>query len=133
TGALGAHEREPLLAQMRDEVAALVLRDNYLQGQALSVAEAKGPAALNRQVLLIRELEKAGRLDRALEFLPDDEEIAARAAAHRGLTRPELAVLLAYSKMSLDRELLQSALTDAPEVVAELLAYFPAAFRARVP
>src|SRR4029077_1261978 len=133
TGALGAHEREPLLAQMRDEVAALVLRDNYLQGQALSVAEAKGPAALNRQALLIHELEKAGRLDRALEFLPDDEEIAARAAAHRGLTRPELAVLLAYSKMSLDRELLQSDLTDAPELAAELLAYFPAALRERFP
>jgi glutamate dehydrogenase len=133
TGALGAHEREPLLAQMKDEVAALVLRDNYLQGQALSVAEARGPAAFNRQVLLIRELEKAGRLDQALEFLPDDEEIAARAAAHRGLTRPELAVLLAYSKMSLDRELLQSDLPDAPELVAELLTYFPSALRKRFP
>src|SRR5205085_8639098 len=121
TGALGAHEREPLLAQIKDEVAALVLRDNYLQGQALSVAEARGPAALNRQVLLILALEKAGRLDRALEFLPDDEEISARAAAHQGLTRPELAVLLAYTKMSLDRELLQSDFTDAPELIAELL------------
>ena len=133
TGALGAHEREPLLAQLKDDVAVLVLRDNYLQGQALSVAEAKGPAAINRQVLLIRELEKTGRLDRALEFLPDDEEIAARAAAHRGLTRPELAVLLAYSKMSLDRELLQSDLPDAPELVAELLTYFPSALRERFP
>ena len=133
TGALGAEEREPLLVQMKDEVAALVLRDNYLQGQALSVAEAKRPAAFNRQVLLIRELEKAGRLDRALEFLPDDEEIAARAAAHRGLTRPELAVLLAYAKMSLDRDLLQSDLPDAPELVAELLAYFPCALRERFP
>src|SRR4029077_11062010 len=133
TGALGAHEREPLLAQLKDDVAVLVLRDNYLQGQALSVAEAKGPAAINRQVLLIREHEKTGRLDRALEFLPDDEEIAARAAAHRGLTRPELAVLLAYSKMSLDRELLQSDLPDAPELVAELLTYFPSALRERFP
>jgi glutamate dehydrogenase len=132
-GALDAHEREPLLAQMKDEVAALVLRDNYLQGEALSVAEAKGGAALNRQALLIRELEKAGRLDRALEFLPDDEEIAARGAAHQGLTRPELAVLLAYSKMSLDHELLQSDLPDAPELAAELRAYFPATLRERFP
>ena len=91
---------------MTDEVAALVLRDNYLQGEALSVAEARGAGALDRQARLIRDLERAGRLDRALEFLPDDETLAARAAARRGLTRPELAVLLAYAKMSLDHELL---------------------------
>src|SRR5207302_427416 len=103
-GALGQEEREPLLAEMAEDVAALVLRDNYLQGEALSVAEARGPAALDRQARLIRELERAGRLDRALEFLPDDEALAAR----QGLTRPELAVLLAYAKMSLDSELLAS-------------------------
>ncbi len=131
TGALAAPEREPLLAQMTDEVAALVLRDNYLQGEALSVAEARGPGALDRQVRLIRELQKAGRLDRALEFLPDDEELAALAAARRGLTRPELAVLLAYAKMSLDHELLQSDLPDAPELTGELCGYFPAALRER--
>ncbi|HEV8678985.1 MAG TPA: NAD-glutamate dehydrogenase domain-containing protein, partial [Stellaceae bacterium] len=80
-GALGPQEREPLLAEMADDVAALVLRDNYLQGEALSVAEARGRAALDRQARLIRDLERAGRLDRALEFLPDDEALAARAAA----------------------------------------------------
>jgi glutamate dehydrogenase len=131
TGALGAQEREPLLAQMTDDVAALVLRDNYLQGEALSVAEARGPAALDRQARLIRELEKSGRLDRALEFLPSDEEIAIRAAARRGLTRPELSVLLAYAKMSLDHELLQSDLPDAPELAVELRHYFPPALRDR--
>src|SRR6202035_512822 len=89
------------------------------------------PAAFSRQVLLIRELEKAGRLDRALEFLPDDEELAARATAHRGLTRPELSVLLAYAKMSLDEALLQSDLPDAPELAGELRAYFPPALRGR--
>src|SRR5258706_49382 len=88
------HQRDPVLAQMAEDVAALVLRDNYLQGEALSVAEARGPAALDRQIRLIRDLERAGRLDRALEFLPDDEALATRAAARRGLTRPELAVLL---------------------------------------
>jgi glutamate dehydrogenase len=131
TGALGAQEREPLLAQMTDDVAALVLRDNYLQGEALSVAEARGPAALDRQARLIRELEKAGRLDRALEFLPDDEELAARATARRGLTRPELSVLLAYAKMSLDEALLQSDLPDAPELAGEQRLYFPRALRER--
>ena len=118
---------------MTDDVAALVLRDNYLQGEALSVAEARGPGVLDRHARLIRELEKPGghgiRLDRALEFLPDDEELAARAAARRGLTRPELAVLLAYAKMSLDHELLQSDLPDAPELADELCAYFPPALR----
>ncbi|HYM74317.1 MAG TPA: NAD-glutamate dehydrogenase, partial [Stellaceae bacterium] len=139
TGALGVQERDPLLAQMTADVAALVLRDNYLQGEALSVAAARGAGegagefsgALDRQARLIRDLEKAGRLDRALEFLPDDEEIAARAAAHRGLTRPELAVLLAYAKMSLDQDLLQSDLPDAPELEDELRGYFPAVLRER--
>jgi glutamate dehydrogenase len=131
TGALAASERDPLLAQMTGDVAALVLRDNYLQGEALSVAEARGPAALDRQARLIRELEKSGRLDRALEFLPDDEELAARATARRGLVRPELSVLLAYAKMSLDHELLQSDLPDAPELADEVCAYFPLVLRER--
>ncbi len=130
-GTLGQQEREPLLAQMTDDVAALVLRDNYLQGEALSVAEARGPAALDRQVRLIRDLERAGRLDRALEFLPDDETLAARAAARQRLTRPELAVLLAYAKMSLDHDLLASDLPDQPELAADLRDYFPSALRAR--
>ncbi len=130
-GALGRQEREPLLAQMTDDVAALVLRDNYLQGEALSVAEARGAAALDRQARLIRDLERAGRLDRALEFLPDDETLAARAAARRGLTRPELAVLLAYAKMSLDQDLLASDLPDLPELAADLRDYFPPALRER--
>ncbi|MBV8888659.1 MAG: NAD-glutamate dehydrogenase [Alphaproteobacteria bacterium] len=130
-GQLGRQEREPLLAQMTGDVAALVLRDNYLQGEALSVAEARSPTGLDRQIRVIRELERAGRLDRALEFLPDDETLAARAAAKQGLTRPELAVLLAYAKMSLDAELLASDLPDGPELADELAAYFPPALRER--
>jgi glutamate dehydrogenase len=129
TGALAEPEREPLLARMTDDVAALVLRDNYLQGEALSVAEARGPATLDQQARLIRELEKSGRLDRTLEFLPDESEIAARAAARRGLMRPELSVLLAYAKMSLDHEVVQSDLPDAPELAEELRLYFPPALR----
>jgi glutamate dehydrogenase len=131
-GALPRQEREPLLHRMTDDVATLVLRDNYLQGEALSVAEARGGAALDRQVLLIRDLERTGRLDRALEFLPDDETLAARAADRRGLTRPELAVLLAYAKMGLDAELLASDLPDLPELAPELEGYFPSALRERL-
>jgi len=130
-GVLGREEREPLLAQMTGDVAALVLRDNYLQGEALSVAEARGPASLDRQTRLIRDLERAGRLDRALEFLPGEETLAARALSRRGLTRPELAVLLAYAKMSLDQDLLLSDLPDLSELAADLRDYFPPALRER--
>jgi glutamate dehydrogenase len=134
-GALGRQERDPLLAQMTDEVAALVLRDNYLQGEALSVAEAAGAAdffgTLDREARLIRELERAGRLDRGLEALPDEETVAARARTRRGLTRPELAVLLAYAKMSLDQDLLASDLPDLPELAGDLAGYFPAALGRR--
>ena len=131
TGALGRQERDPLLAQMTEDVGALVLRDNYLQGEALSVAEARGPSALDRQTRLIRELERAGRLDRALEYLPDDEALASRAASRRGLTRPELAVLLAHAKMSLDADVLASELPDLPELAGDLHDYFPPALRDR--
>jgi len=130
-GGLGRQERDPLLAQMAEDVAALVLRDNFLQGEALSVAEARGAGALDRQIRLIRDLERIGRLDRALEFLPDDEALASRAAARRGLTRSELAVLLAYAKMSLDEDLLASDLPDAPELAGDLREYFPPALRER--
>ncbi len=132
TGALTAEERESLLHGMAGDVAAQVLRDNYLQGEALSVAEARGAAALDSQARLIRDLERSGRLDRELEFLPDDETIAARAAQRRGLVRPELAVLLAYAKMALDGEIAASDLPDAPELAEELRGYFPAALRDRL-
>jgi glutamate dehydrogenase len=131
-GELPAEEREPLLHAMTEDVAALVLRDNYLQGQALSVAETRSVSALDRQIRLIRELEKSGRLDRALEFLPDDDALASRAAHRQGLTRPELAVLLAYSKMALDAELLDSDLPDAPKLESDLYGYFPAGLRERL-
>jgi glutamate dehydrogenase len=132
SGALAAEDRQPLLAEMADEVAALVLRDNYLQGEALSAAEARGVVSLDRQLRMIRELERAGRLDRTLEFLPDDEILAARSAQGRGLVRPELAVLLAYAKMTLYEALLASALPDAAELADELRSYFPAAVRHRL-
>ncbi len=118
---------------MTDDVAALVLRDNYLQGEALSVAEARGrmrsgarpPGAADPRS------RTPGRLDRALEFLPDDETLAARAAARRGLTRPELAVLLAYAKMSLDHDLLRLRPARPARVGRRSARYFPPALRER--
>ena len=77
----------------------------------------------------MRSLERAGKLDRALEFLPDDETLAERQSEHLGLTRPELAVLLAYSKIAVYQELLQSDLPDEPLLVEDLLLYFPVPLR----
>jgi len=132
SGVLAAEQRQPLLVEMSGEVASLVLRDNYLQGDALSAAEARGAVSLDRQLRMIRDLERDGRLDRAIEFLPDDESLAARAAQGRGLVRPELAVLLAYAKMTLYEALLASTLPDATELVRELRSYFPTAVQNRL-
>jgi glutamate dehydrogenase len=132
SGALATEERDPLLAIMAGDVASLVLRDNYLQGEALSIAEARGAVSLDRQQRMIRELGRSGRLNRSLEFLPDDETLAARSAQGRGLVRPELAVLLAYAKMTLYEELLASSLPDIPELVEQLRCYFPAIIRDRL-
>ena len=95
---------------MTDDVAALVLRDNNFQTQALSVTGRIAPQLLDAHQRFIQFLEKTGRLNRALEFLPADEEIAERRAAGKGLTSPERAVLLAYSKIWLYDELLASTL-----------------------
>ena len=133
SGKLKPAERGKFLASMTDEVGHLVLADNYLQTGALSMAEAEAGAQLDQHVRLIRSLERAGKLDRAIEFLPNDEALTQRAAVKRGLTRPELAVLLAYAKNSVYAELLNSDLPDAPELEAELLDYFPERMRKLAP
>jgi glutamate dehydrogenase len=130
-GSLSLEDRNALLEEMTEEVAALVLRDNYLQTQALSVAEAQGQALLDPQQRMLRGLERSGHLDRGLEALPDDEEIAERQAAGTGLTRPELAVLLAYSKIFLYGFLVRSTLVDDPLLGTDLSLYFPHPLRAR--
>jgi len=128
---LTRRQRDELLAAMTDEVAQHVLRHNYLQSQRLTLAAARGSAGIARAGAMMRAMERQGRLDRALEYLPDEEVLADRAAKHRGLTRPELAVLLAYAKMSLYDALLESDLPDAPLLEADLAAYFPAPLRER--
>jgi glutamate dehydrogenase len=126
-GDMTLKQRDRLLVEMTDEVASLVLRDNYLQTQALSVAEQQGWYRIDQQGRFMRALERAGKLDRAIEFLPDDETIKTRLAHRQGLTRPEQAVLLAYSKMTLYEELLPSDLPDDAQLVDDLVHYFPAA------
>ena len=125
-GRVTLEQRNALLATMTDDVAHLVLEDNYYQTQALSVGVHTARKLLEQQQRFIRFLEKEGRLNRALEFLPDDETIAERRAAGRALTGPERAVLLAYSKMWLFDELLASDLPEDPWVATALVNYFPA-------
>jgi glutamate dehydrogenase len=122
-------QRNQLLASMTEEVAELVLRDNYEQNQALSLAQLQAPAMLDEQVGFIRYLEQTGKLNRAIEFLPNEEQVAERRRAKQGLTRPELAILLAYSKILLFEELLISNLPDLPELENNLVHYFPTPIR----
>jgi len=128
-GDLTLKQRNQLLAEMTDDVAALVLRDNYFQTQVLSVTNRIAPQLLDAQARFMRYLEKAGRLNRRIEFLPSDEEIEARRAAGLGLTTPEHAVLLAYSKIWLNDELISSPLTEDPWIATALLRYFPPALQ----
>ncbi|EWY40487.1 NAD-glutamate dehydrogenase [Skermanella stibiiresistens SB22] len=128
-GDMTMKQRDQVLASMTDEVADLVLSDNYLQTQAISVAGMGGADLLEGQVRFMRQLEKSGHLNRPIEFLPDDEEISSRTARGQALTRPELAVLLAYSKITLYDELLASNLPDDPRMAEDLAKYFPKALR----
>lgn len=125
SGLLKPEDREPLLAEMTDEVGKLVLKDNYFQTQSLSVSGVRGEKLLDAQARFMRHQEKTGRLNRAVEFLPSDDEINQRKEKNIGLTAPERAVLLAYSKMELYDELLASDLVDDPYVAEALVSYFP--------
>ena len=124
-GEMTLKQRNTLLAEMTDEVGELVLRDNYFQTQALSLARTRTALWLDPEARLMRYLERGGRLNRAIEFLPADEDIDARRASGGGLTTPERAVLMAYSKMWLYDVLLGSDLPDQPFVADGLPAYFP--------
>jgi len=125
--------RNTLLAAMTDEVAALVLRNNYQQTLALSLAERRGMEDLGFQQRLMQTLEARGLLDRAVEFLPDDMELGERARRLQPLTRPELSVLLAYAKLSLSDDLLASPVPDDPYLGRELNRYFPPSVSTRFP
>ena len=123
--------RDRLLAQMTTDVAALVLRTNYLQSQAISTLEARAHERVNEQAYAIRALERSGELDRALEFLPNDAAIGERVQRGRGLSRPELAILLSYSKIWLYQKVIESDLPEDPYLSNELERYFPRALLAR--
>jgi glutamate dehydrogenase len=128
-GALGFEKRNNLLAKMTDEVAELVLEDNRLQSLALSIAEAGGAQALPGQVRTIELLEAAGRLDRKVEGLESSDDLIRRSQENRGLTRPELAVVLSISKIVLQDAAEDLKLSADKVVLPQLFDAFPKPMR----
>jgi len=124
-GDLTEKQRNSLLTKMTDEVGGLVLRDNYLQTQAISLIEAEGADTLENQGRLIRMFERLGLLNRAVEFLPDDEALTERAANRQSLTRPEISVLFSYCKLWLYDDILESDLPDDRHLAEDVIRYFP--------
>ncbi|MEV4343386.1 NAD-glutamate dehydrogenase [Actinoplanes sp. NPDC049596] len=130
-GELTLPERDELLAAMTDEVAALVLRDNYEQAQALGNARSQAHSLLPVHRRMLTWLEESGQLNRELEALPSDAELATRYENGEGLTAPEFAVLLAYVKIAAEREVLADELVDEPWTTSVLHKYFPTPLRER--
>ena len=128
-GGLDEPGRVELLASMTDEVAGMVLRDNYEQNVLLGNARAQGGAMLPVHEGLMRVLERRGDLDRELEFLPSSSEVEQRIEAGEGLTSPELSVLIAYSKLALKEDILASATPDDSATERLLASYFPEKIR----
>jgi glutamate dehydrogenase len=124
-GSLTMEERDELLAAAADEVCDLVLYDNYLQAQILSQEQETAQQRVEAHEMLMRELELEGLLHRELEALPPSDQLAERQRQGRGLTRPELAVLLAYAKRSLYPKVLASTIPDDPALDSVLRTYFP--------
>ncbi|HSK84821.1 MAG TPA: NAD-glutamate dehydrogenase [Rubrobacter sp.] len=130
-GDMTEKQRNELLASMTDEVGNLVLRDNYQQTQAISQALALAYSMVDVHARYIHALEHEGRLDRGLEFLPSDEELGERRSENKGLTAPELAILLSYSKITIYQDLLSSDAPEDPYLSRELERYFPTPLRER--
>ena len=130
-GDLTAKQRNQLLADMTDDVAAHVLSDNEAQNVALAIGRIQAGPMIDVHTRYLRSLEQEGLIDRDLEFLPSEKQLREREAAGQGLTTPEMAVLLAYTKTTNVAELLTSDLPEEPYLLPELIGYFPAALRER--
>src|SRR5690606_40561034 len=111
-GDLTEKQRNQLLSDMTEDVAALVLKNNYLQTQALSLAHSQALARMGEYRRFIQRMEMEGRLVRQLESLPEDEALLERQANQQSLTRPELAVLMSYAKAMLKEVLGTRSLSD---------------------
>ena len=132
-GNVSEQGRNALLAEMQDDVAALVLRDNYEQAQAVSRSATLAGSMLEVHERYIHALEQSGVLNRELEFLPSNEVLAERKTAGGGLTTPEFAILLSYTKIALSEQLIASDLPEDSYLSAELERYFPRLLRERFP
>ncbi|MDI9836462.1 NAD-glutamate dehydrogenase [Streptomyces sp. KAU_LT] len=132
-GDMTVKQRNKLLAEMTDEVGRLVLRNNYAQNTAIANALAQSKDMLHAQQRFMKHLVREGHLDRALEFLPTDRQIRERLSHDHGLTGPETAVLMAYTKITVAEELLHTSLPDDPYLSTLLHSYFPTALRERFP
>jgi glutamate dehydrogenase len=130
-GELGSAERDEFLAAMTDEVAALVLHDNQQQARALATNGMWAPGLAAVHLRYVQFLEDTQKLNRELERLPSEDLFIERRAAGEGFTTPELAVLLAYTKLMIYDELLQSDVPEEPHLQDELERYFPTALRDR--
>ncbi|WP_061299405.1 NAD-glutamate dehydrogenase [Herbidospora cretacea] len=128
-GDLTEKQRNGLLAEMTGEVGELVLRDNHAQNVVLAAARKQAADMLHIHTRYLRRLERQGQLNRALEFLPTDKVLAERRQSGLGLTAPEFSVLLAYTKLVVDQEILASDLPDDPTLREWLVSYFPSALR----
>ncbi|MCK0163879.1 NAD-glutamate dehydrogenase [Marinobacter sp. S6332] len=124
-GDLTAKQRNVMLEDMTSDVSALVLKNNYRQTQAISIANEDAAARLEEYRRLMNTFESEGKLNRALEFLPDDEALNERKLNKQGLTRPELAVMIAYVKGDLKQTLIDSSLPDIPILAREMYKVFP--------
>ncbi len=124
-------KRNALLASMTDDIASAVLRNNYLQTQAISMSEIRSLERIDETARLITNLERTGLLDRDLEYLPEDSEIEERRARKQGFTRPELAVVLSYAKIDLYNGLIDSSETLEDFLRIDPLRYFPNILRRR--
>jgi glutamate dehydrogenase len=121
--------RNKLLEKMTDDVARLVLRNNYQQAQAISLTELQAKENLQIHDDFIKDLEREKGLSRKIEGLPDEEKIETRLRIGKGLTRPELAVLVSYAKITFTQDLLASDIPESPDMEDWILNYFPAALQ----
>ena len=124
-GDMTEKQRNQLLSSMTDEVGGLVLGNNYKQTQALSLAARRAKERIAEYKRLMADLESRGKLDRAIEFLPSEEQMAERVAANQGLTRAELSVLISYSKIDLKEALLKSLVPDDDYLTRDMETAFP--------
>nr|WP_294867835.1 NAD-glutamate dehydrogenase [uncultured Pseudogulbenkiania sp.] len=124
-GDMTLKQRNELLAEMTEEVGHLVLRNNYLQTQVLAIKQQEAASILSTHARMIAHMEKTGELNREIEYLPSEAQINDRRLARQGLTAPEVAVLLAYSKISLDQAILATDVPDDVDFLPVLVNYFP--------